>query len=267
MEKTILVKLGEYRGIFPYDSNNIICKRGGYVILEEDRSSEFGCVVSDPEVPYKGKIEPPKGKLIRLATDGDLKQIENNRMKSKDAMSTCIRKVVDRKLDMKIVKCEYTFDSSKIIFFFTSDGRVDFRTLVKDLARLFRVRIELRQIGVRDKSKIVNGYGLCGRELCCASYIIDFHPLTIKMAKEQGLPLNPSRISGCCGRIKCCMSYEYNVYREMGRNLPKVGEKYTSAEGKGKIIEVNVLKKHGLVDFGEGKIVKVNFEAEQKSEE
>ncbi len=266
MEKIILVQLGEFRGSFPYDSNEVVCKRGDIVILEEDHSSEFGCVVSDPDVPHKGKLEASKGKLIRLATEGDLKQIANNRMKSKDAMSACLRKVVERKLDMHLVKCEYTFDSSKIIFYFTSDGRVDFRNLVKDLARVFRVRIELRQIGVRDKAKIINGHGLCGRELCCASYIGDFHPLTIRMAKDQGLPLNPSRISGTCGRIKCCMSYEFEVYREMGRNLPKVGEKINTPEGKGKIIEVNILKKYGYVDMGEGKIVKVMFDKLEENE-
>jgi len=155
------------------------------------------------------------------------------------------------------LKAEYTFDSSKIIFSFIAEGRVDFRNLVKDLARVFRVRIELKQIGVRDKAKIVGGYGVCGRELCCSSYMQGFHPLSIKMAKEQGLPLNPSRISGACGRIKCCMAYEFIVYKEYSRSLPRLGDKINTDDGKGRVIEVNILKRFVSLDMGDGKIVKI----------
>jgi len=188
-----------------------------------------------------------------------MKQLENNRMKAKEALNICLRKINDRKLDMRIVKAEYTFDSSKIIFSFIAEGRVDFRNLVKDLARVFRVRIELKQIGVRDKAKVVGGYGVCGRELCCSSYMKAFHPLSIKMAKEQGLPLNPSRISGVCGRIKCCMAYEFNVYKEHSRSLPRYGEKINIDEGKGRVVEINILKRLVSIDIGEGKIIKVNY--------
>jgi len=160
---------------------------------------------------------------------------------------------------MRIVKAEYTFDSSKIIFSFIAEGRVDFRNLVKDLARVFRVRIELKQIGVRDKAKIVGGYGVCGRELCCSSYMKGFHPLSIKMAKEQGLPLNPSRISGVCGRIKCCMAYEFNVYKEYSKSLPRLGERIETNEGKGRVTDINILKRLISVDVGEGKIVKTTI--------
>jgi cell fate regulator YaaT (PSP1 superfamily) len=161
---------------------------------------------------------------------------------------------------MQLVKAEYSFDSSKILFFFTAEGRVDFRNLVKDLAKMFRVRIELKQIGVRDKAKILGGYGVCGRELCCSSYMKDFHPLSIKMAKDQGLPLNPSKISGVCGRVKCCMAYEYQVYREMSKTLPKMGQKMTSDTGeKGRVINVDILKRSVVVEFAEGKIQKMSF--------
>ncbi|MCA9400966.1 MAG: stage 0 sporulation protein, partial [Candidatus Omnitrophica bacterium] len=227
------IQLGEYRGVANYDLNGIECERGDYVILEVDRGSEFGRIISDKDYVCKGRQENAKGKVIRKATEGDIRQIENNRMKSQDALGTCVRKITDRKLDMRIVKAEYTFDSSKVIFTFTADGRVDFRNLVKDLAKVFRVRIELKQIGVRDKAKIVSGYGVCGRELCCSSYMKSFHPLSIKMAKEQGLPLNPSRISGVCGRIKCCMAYEFIVYKEMSKAMPKLGDRVNTQEGKG----------------------------------
>lgn len=256
MSKVVKLQLGEYRPVYFYDINGVECERGDYVIMEVDRGSEFGKVISIIDRIPERSNESIKGKVLRKATVGDLKQIENNRMKAKDTMSTCTRKITDRKLDMQIVKAEYTFDSSKIIFSFTADGRIDFRHLVKDLARVFRVRIELKQIGVRDKAKIVSGYGVCGRQFCCSSYMNSFHPLSIKMAKEQGLPLNPSRISGSCGRIKCCMAYEFNVYKEASKNLPKINERVETPEGKGRVIDVNILKRIVYIDVGEGQIIK-----------
>lgn len=256
MGKIVQIQLGEHRSVYLYDLNGVACKRSDYVILEVDRGSEFGKVVSDIEKACKGKADRLKGKMLRKATEGDMKQIENNRMKAKEAFGICLRKINECKLDMRIVKAEYTFDSGKIIFSFIAEGRVDFRSLVKDLARVFRVRIELKQIGVRDKAKIIGGYGVCGRELCCSSYMKAFHPLSIKMAKEQGLPLNPSRISGVCGRIKCCMAYEFNVYKERSKALPRLGEKINTDEGKGRVVDVNILKRMVSVDVGDGKIVK-----------
>lgn len=255
MSFMIKVQVGEYRSIscFEIEEKVEFC-RGDYVILDIDRGSEFGRVVSHEKIPIQKKSV--KGRVLRVATAGDLKQIENNRMKAKDAMNTCVRKVNDRGLDMRMVKVEYTFDSSKVIFFFTSDGRVDFRNLVKDLARIFRVRIELKQIGVRDKAKIVDGHGVCGRQLCCCGYMHEFYPLSIKMAKVQGLPLNPSRISGVCGRIKCCMYYEAGVYRELSRGLPKIGDRIDLPEGKGRVVDMNILKRTVVFDLGEGKIIK-----------
>lgn len=259
MGKIVQIQIGEYRPVGWFDIGDVVCQRDSIVIMEYERSSEFGRVVSDPDKVCTGKTEAAVGKVVRLATDGDLKQIENNRQKAKDSINACLRKISDQNLDMRIVKGEFSFDNSKIVFFFSSEGRVDFRNLVKDLARVFRMRIELKQIGVRDKAKIVGGYGVCGRELCCSSYMTDFHALSIKMAKEQGLPLNPSKISGVCGRIKCCMAYEYNVYKEMAKSLPKMGQKIVTDEGKGRVISVNVLKKYVHIDYGEGKVMKHDY--------
>ncbi|MGE0268020.1 MAG: stage 0 sporulation family protein [Candidatus Omnitrophota bacterium] len=259
MGKLVQVQLGEFRPVGFFDLNDVEADRNDTVILESEGSSEYGVVVSDINTACKGKTESAKGKILRKATPGDLKQIENNREKAKDALNVCSRKITERKLDMRITKIEYTFDCSKILFFFTAEGRVDFRSLVKDLAKVFRVRIELKQIGVRDKAKIVGGYGVCGRELCCTSYMKSFHPLSIKMAKEQGLPLNPSRISGVCGRIKCCMAYEFQVYKEFSRDLPRIGDKYNIKDGKGKVIDVNILKRLVSVEMAEGNIVKTEI--------
>ena len=259
MEKVIEIQVGEYRNVGYFDLNGVECDRDDTVIVESDRSIEFGRVVSEVQKPCKKSVDNLLGKVIRKATDGDLHQVDNNRMKAKDALNTCLRKITERKLPMHIVKNEYSFDSSKLIFFFTADGRVDFRNLVKDLARAFRVRIELKQIGVRDKAKIIGGYGVCGRELCCSSYMKGFHPLSIKMAKAQGLPLTPNRLSGVCGRIKCCMAYEFSVYRQYARNLPRMGEKIDTPDGRGRVIDVNILKKSVAVDVGDGKISRIAF--------
>ncbi len=263
MGQLIEVKIGEYRSVGLFDKNSIVCKRDDIVIVEFEKGSEYGKVVSDTsKVCATTTQQKAVGKIIRSSTDGDLRQIVNNQMKAKEALETCQRKVAEAKLDMQLVKAEYSFDSSKILFFFTAEGRVDFRNLVKDLAKMFRVRIELKQIGVRDKAKIIGGYGVCGRELCCSSYMKDFHPLSIKMAKDQGLPLNPSKISGVCGRVKCCMAYEFQVYREMSKTLPKMGGKFTSETGeKGRVINVDILKRNIIIEFAEGKIQKMNIPA------
>lgn len=259
MGKIIQIHLGEYRQVCLCETNDLDCRRDDYVIVEMERGTEYGRVLSETPVEPVAGAEPPQGKLVRKVTEGDMNQITNNRLKAADAISGCVRKINERKLDMQIVKAEYTFDCSKIIFFFTADGRVDFRVLVKDLAKIFRVRIELKQIGVRDKAKIVGGYGVCGLELCCSSYMKDFHPLTIKMAKEQALPLNPSRISGVCGRMKCCMAYEFAVYKEFAKDLPRLGDKITTPEGKGRVRDINILKRIVFVDLGEGKVTKVTY--------
>ena len=260
MGKLIQVRLGEYRPAIYVDDRDIDCRRGDYVIVEVDRGTEFGRV-SSRCVP---KFESEKkffssGKIIRKTTEGDMRQIEHNRTKAKDALHVCISKITELKLEMNMLSCEFAFDGSKVIFYFTAEGRVDFRDLVKVLAKVFRVRIELKQIGVRDRAKMIEGYGVCGQHLCCASFIKDFSQLSIKMAKEQALPLNPSKISGVCGRIKCCMAYEYNVYRELNKGLPKMGGKIQTPDGKGKVINLDILKRMVVVDLGDGKIVKMSI--------
>ncbi len=260
MSQIVQVRLGEYREVGFYSLNDLACDRGDYVILEVEHSSEFGQVVSSISAVCPTKVAGKvSGRILRKVTEGDLRQIANNRTKVQDAINACMGKINDCQLQMNIVKAEYTFDSSKIFFFFLADGRIDFRNLVKDLAKVFRMRIELKQIGVRDKAKIIGGYGVCGRELCCSSYLKGFHPLSVKMAKEQGLPLNPSRISGVCGRIKCCMAYEFQVYKELSKDLPHVGDKMIMDDGKGRVIDVNILKRLVTIDLGEGKIVKTAF--------
>jgi cell fate regulator YaaT (PSP1 superfamily) len=262
MGKIIEIRLGEYRPVGWFEDNNVLCLRGDHVILEADGTTEVGLVLSDPGKEYHTKPEQLQGKLIRGVTEGDWNQIRNNRVKAKEAIDTCERKVNERNLDMRIIQAEYTFDCSKIIFYFTADGRIDFRNLVKDLAKIFRVRIELKQIGVRDRAKVICGYGVCGRALCCSSYMTDFHSLSIKMAKEQSLPLNPSRISGVCGRIKCCMAYEYLAYRDLAKGLPHIGDKINTVSGKGKVMDVNIIRRIVHVDLGEGKTTKVFFPQE-----
>ena len=260
MDQLIQVQLGRFRPVYYFDLNGVECRRGDYVILEAERSTEFGRVISvvgaQEHPPEKVKS---RGRVLRKVTEGDMNQIQNNFGKAKDAINICVRKVNERKLDMRVFRSEYTFDCNKIIFYFTADQRVDFRALVKDLAKVFRVRIELRQVPVRDKAKMVCGYGVCGCGLCCGTYIKEFFPLSIKMAKEQALPLNPSRISGVCGRIKCCMAYEFLSYREMTRGLPRVGDKVNTPEGRGRVRDVNILKRSVLVDLPEGKVVKIDY--------
>ena len=260
MGKLIQVRLGEYRPVVYVDDRDVECRRGDHVVVEIDRSTEMAQVASR-SVP---KCESDKkffasGSILRKATAADMRQIEHNRTKAKDALHVCIGKITEMKLDMNMLTCEYAFDGSKAMFYFTAEGRVDFRDLVKDLAKTFRARIELKQIGVRDRAKMVEGYGVCGQFLCCASFIKDFSQLSIKMAKEQALPLNPSKISGVCGRIKCCMAYEYHVYKELNKGLPRMGGKMDTPEGKGKVINLNILKRLVQVDIGDGKIVKINI--------
>ena len=259
MARIIEIQLGEYRPVQKYQVEDLACHRDDVVIMEVDRGTEFGRVVSDINSACKTKGETTNDKVLRIATEEDLKQITNNRLKAQGALADCEKKVKEQKLDMQLIKAEYTLDATKVIFFFTAEGRIDFRGLVKDLAKILKVRIELKQVGVRDKAKITGGYGVCGRELCCSSYMKGFHPLSIKMPKEQGLPLNPTRISGVCGRIKCCMAYEYQVYREYAKDLPSLGESLTTQDGKGHVIEVNILKRYVRVDLGEGKISKVAY--------
>ncbi len=255
MSNLIQIQLGEFRGTGVFDANNVEVKRGDLVIVEADRGIEFGQIVSI-ELSKSSREKGLSGKVLRKVTDADRKQLDNNRTKAREALNVCISKVTEMKLDMHVLRAEYAFDATKIVFYFISEGRIDFRDLVKELARMFRMRIELKQIGVRDRAKMMGGYGVCGESLCCSSFMKDFQQLSIKMAKEQALPLNPSKISGVCGRIKCCMAYEFEVYRELNRGLPKMGAKIQIAEGKGKVVNLDILKRMMTVDIGEGKFIK-----------
>ena len=209
------------------------------VIVETVRGVEYGMTaISNRDV----EVEIPVKKIIRVATDADTLQEESNRMREEGAVDTCLEKIKQHGLDMHLVDVEITFDLNKIIFYFTAEGRVDFRELVKSLAAIFRMRIELRQIGVRDEAKIISGMGICGRTLCCATFLDEFQPVSIKMAKDQGLSLNPTKISGVCGRLMCCLKYEEETYEYLNRNLPQIGDWVHTADGEGEVLSVNVLR-------------------------
>lgn len=261
MENIVLVRLRDSGQAFFYNALNLSVKEGDYVIVEHDRGLDYGQVVPPKDQVLDSKSKEPPKKVIRIAKDNDLKQIEDNRTKSKEAFSTCTKKIGERKLDMKLVRAEYSFDRTKIVFYFTASGRVDFRELVKDLAKIFKARIELRQIGVRDEARLFGGFGHCGRQLCCGTFLKDFEPVTIKMAKEEGLPLNPPKISGLCGRLMCCLYFEYESYKMMAKGLPKEGEHINTKQGKGKVISVNVFKRIATVVLEDGSQTEVDFNA------
>lgn len=216
-------------------------KTGDRVIVETSRGVECGEVAMENREVSDDKVVQPLRSLIRVATDEDLKHVEENRKKEKSAFDVCTRKIAAHKLDMKLVDVEYTFDNSKILFYFTADGRVDFRELVKDLASVFRTRIELRQIGVRDEAKMLGGIGVCGRPFCCAAFLGSFQPVSIKMAKEQGLSLNPVKISGICGRLMCCLKYEQEAYSELLRIVPPINSVVMTPQGKGVVSDRNLI--------------------------
>jgi len=259
MEKLILVRLRDAGQAYFCSASNLEVKEGDYVIVEHDRGLDYGQIIAPKDAVSQAKPKEAPKKIVRLAKEADLKQIEENRLKSKEAFNTCLKKIEEHKLDMKLVQAEYSFDRTKIIFYFTANGRVDFRNLVKDLAKIFKARIELRQIGVRDEAKIFGGFGSCGRQLCCATFLKDFEPVTIKMAKEEGLPLNPPKISGLCGRLMCCLSFEYETYKVLSKGLPREGERITTPQGKGKVISINVFKRTATVELEDGNQVQMSY--------
>ena len=241
MAEVIGVRFKEVGKVYYFDPNGIQMKKGDMAIVETARGVECGEVaMENREIEDKDIVHPLK-KMIRKATQGDLKKVEENRKKERHAFEICEKKILDHKLEMKLVDVEYTLDRSKILFYFTADGRVDFRDLVKDLASVFRTRIELRQIGVRDEAKMMGGLGICGRPFCCTSFLGEFQPVSIKMAKEQGLSLNPVKISGTCGRLMCCLKYEQAAYSDLLRTTPKNGAVVNTPEGRGVVVDVNLL--------------------------
>lgn len=228
--------------MYYFDPQGLEIAPGTGVIVETARGVEYGdCVQGNTDVPDQQVVQPLK-RVVRVATETDMKTLERNKKRADEAFIICKQKIEDRGLEMNLVTAECTFDMNKLLFYFTADGRVDFRELVKDLASVFRTRIELRQIGVRDEAKMIGGLGCCGRELCCSSYLDDFHPVSINMAKDQNLSLNPAKISGVCGRLMCCLKYEHEAYAELQKVTPRQGSVVDTPEGRGKVISTQMLR-------------------------
>lgn len=223
--------------IYYFDPDDMNINKGDSVIVETARGIEFGCVVVGPKLVKEDEIVAPLKKVLRIATPEDFEIHRQNKEKTKEAFDICLEKIEKHGLDMKLIDVEYTFDNNKVIFYFTADGRVDFRELVKDLASIFRTRIELRQIGVRDEAKMIGGLGPCGNPICCTTFLGEFEPVSIKMAKEQSLSLNPTKISGLCGRLMCCLKYEHCIYEELLEKMPDVGTIVITPQGKGVVVE------------------------------
>lgn len=257
MEQLIQVRLREAGQVVFCHLPEFPVRPADWVIVEIDKNIDYGQVLAELESSAEIDTSGVPRKVLRIATENDLKQIEENKNKAKNAFSVCQKNIESHKLDMKLVDVEYCFDRSKVIFYFTSEGRIDFRNLLKDLAKVFKTRIELRQIGVRDEAKLFGGFGPCGKKLCCATFLKDFDPVTIKMAKEQGLPLNPPKISGICGRLMCCLAFEYKTYKELLKDLPREGDKINTPKGKGKVLSVNALKHSVLVELETGAQVEI----------
>lgn len=257
MIKIVGVRFRKAGKIYYFDPAGLNIEAGSHVIVETARGIEFGTVMIPPKEMEEDSVVQPLKPVIRIATEADEKIERKNKEKEKEAFQICLEKIAKHKLQMKLVEAEYTFDNNKLLFYFTADGRIDFRELVKDLAAVFRTRIELRQIGVRDETKILGGIGICGRPLCCSTHLSEFVPVSIKMAKEQNLSLNPAKISGVCGRLMCCLKNEEETYEYLNSRLPSVGDRVTTIDGvKGEVQSVSVLRQ--LVKV----IVEVNDEKE-----
>lgn len=259
MARIIGVRFRTAGKIYYFDPLRFSVKRGDHVIVETARGVEYGTVVGEPREVDDKKVVQPLKPVLRVATERDDEQEAGNKLKEKEAFRICQEKIRKHGLDMKLIDAEYTFDNNKVLFYFTADGRVDFRELVKDLASVFKTRIELRQIGVRDETKILGGIGICGRVLCCHSHLSEFIPVSIKMAKEQNLSLNPGKISGVCGRLMCCLKHEEETYEELNRRLPNTGDYVTTDDGlRGEVASVNVLRQQVkvIVEIGDEKEIR-----------
>jgi len=259
--RVALVRLREAGQLMTYQVTEDIVVHD-YVLIEADRGVDYGEVIEVNDVNLCPKAEAKERvvkNIVRKLFPEDLKQIKNNEREAKDAMRLCARKVREYKLAMKLVDSEYSFDKKKIVFYFTSEGRVDFRELVKELAKIFKIRIEMRQIGVRDEARLFGGVGPCGQKLCCMRFLKNFEPVSMKMAKVQKLPLSSGKISGICGRLMCCLFYEYKNYRDLSKGLPKEGQTIETAQGKGKVVSINVLKRLAYVELEDGRIEKIFF--------
>lgn len=275
MTRVIGVRFRNVGKIYYFSPKNLEIKSGDHVIVETARGVEYGNVVLPPRDVEDEKVVQPLKEVIRIANAQDDKKEESNRKREKEAYQICLKKIKEHGLEMKLIDVEYTFDNNKVLFYFTADGRIDFRELVKDLAAIFKTRIELRQIGVRDETKILGGIGICGRALCCHTYLSEFAPVSIKMAKEQNLSLNPTKISGVCGRLMCCLKNEEETYEELNWKLPVVGDRVNTPEGlRGEVQSVNVLRQlvKVIVDVDDEKEIReyavedLKFKPRQKKE-
>jgi len=242
MAKVVGVKFKDAGKVYNFGPGELSLKAGDKVIVETSRGQEFGIVVTEEAEMNTEELASPLKDIIRIASDEDIEKHEKNLERRDDAMRKCQDKINEHGLEMKLIDAEYTFDNNKIVFYFTADGRVDFRELVKDLASMFRMRIELRQIGVRDEAKMLGGVGNCGRGLCCHTWMKDFDPVSIKMAKTQNLSLNPTKISGICGRLMCCLKFENEVYSKLKKGMPNQGERINTPDGKAIVVDTNILE-------------------------
>lgn len=261
MYNVVGVRFKKAGKIYYFDPDGILIENGQCVIVETVRGVEFGKVVIANKFVDDDDIVLPLKKVLRLADEKDYLQVEENRNAAKEAFDICVQKISDHSLDMKLVDVEFTFDRNKIIFYFTADGRVDFRELVKDLAAIFKTRIELRQIGVRDEAKMLGGIGPCGRMLCCSTFLGDFDPVSIKMAKDQNLSLNPTKISGLCGRLMCCLKYENDDYEHAKEQLPDLGEFIYTSHGNGKVVGLNLVEQVIQIELmGQNKVIEYTLD-------
>ena len=252
MVNVIGVRFENAGKLYFFDPGELWPTPGNYVLVETSRGIEFGEVVTGIKEIDDSTLQSPLKPVVRIATAEDIQHNKDNKVAQREAYQVCQKKIAEHKLDMKLVSVEYTFDNSKILFYFTANGRVDFRSLVKDLAGVFKTRIELRQIGVRDEAKMLGGLGVCGRPICCGTFLGDFQPVSIKMAKEQNLSLNPTKISGVCGRLMCCLKYEQEQYEQTRKKMPKVGKEVITPDGPGVVWELNVIKETVRVRIQKG---------------
>ncbi len=264
MQEIVGVKFKKLGKIYFFNPNGLKLEKGQFVIVETARGIEYGEVAVGNSAVTEEKIVAPLKDVLRVATEEDTKTFKENDAKAQEAFKICLEKIKKHELDMSLIDVEYTFDNSKLLFYFTADGRIDFRDLVKELAAIYKTRIELRQIGVRDEVKMLGGYGMCGRELCCCNHLTDLNPVSIKMAKEQGLSLNPAKISGVCGRLMCCLKHEQAAYEDKLSRLPTVGSLVKTPEGTGTVEEVEVLKEIVKVKLEkDDTFLKKSFKAEE----
>ncbi len=241
MSRVVSIQFGYAGKLYDFTCGGMELHPGDQVVVETDKGKGIGAVVREPREVPTGELPEGMKQILRGATEEDLQSAARNKVREKDARAYCLKKIIERNLEMKLIRVEYLFDGSKAIFFFTADGRIDFRDLVKDLAYAFHTRIEMRQVGVRDEAKMVGGIGICGRELCCSSFLREFEPVSVKMAKEQNLALNPTKISGQCGRLLCCLGYEYETYSILKKSLPKCGRYIQCGDVCGEVVKQNVI--------------------------